>query len=255
MAGRPASLRGVLVALAIGAAGPAAPAQTPGIVAAAVEGTGVRPIARFDDRWVSTCAAPPAAIRERAGDVPRVVASGAGVEAVRPVGPRSAEWAGLEPLVTRLFQERERRENVSAATLATVATRIEAIVASAGTGDQQVYFFAASKTIPDTRGAVDLDADGDVDPAGDLRIDVTGFILRAGPSMTPLGTNATLSWEQVDDRPAAGTRRAQLAPLGIVRAPNGRVWVMRGRAGESTWYTLYEVGAGGVRTLVRSEPC
>ena len=127
------------------------------------------------------------------------------------------------------------------------------ILASADAKAPPVYFFSASKTIPDSRGDVDLDDDGEVDPRGDLRIDASGWLHRDGARLLSIGINTTLSWEQVNDRPSdGGTRRTRFLPLGIVSTADARVWVLQSRAGDSTWYTLYDVGATAVRTLVRS---
>jgi hypothetical protein len=161
---------------------------------------------------------------------------------VRTVAAGGNEWRQLEPLVTRLFGTRERQERVSASALASVPLSIDAIFSSAPAAPPQIYYFRASKTIPDSRGDVDADDDGEVDPKGNLRLDVTGWLRRDG-GLTSLGTNAALSWEQVDDRPQAGTRRAELTPIGVVRMPTTRIWVMQGRAGDSTYYSLYDVAA------------
>lgn len=231
-------------------------AQQPSILVAVDEGARLRPVARHDGtRWAITCAAP---ARRDAGVVspgaPRILVSGgAAVEAVRRVQTGSAEWRNLEPVVKELFETRERQENVSAAALESVPLAIDAIFTPTRASTPQIYYFRSSKTIPDSRGDVDADDDGEVDPKGDLRIDVTGWLQSAGV-VTSLGTNAMLSWEQVQDRPeGVETRRSTITPIGLVRLGDTRVWVLQGRAGEITWYTLYDVGGKGVHMLVRTE--
>ena len=226
-------------------------AQPPSLLVAVDEGARLRPVARFDGtRWAATCQAP-ANRRPAAGGTrpPRVIVEGGPMsEPVRAVTTGGNEWQQLAPLVTRLFETRERQESVSASALASVPLSIDAIFSSAPAASPQIYYFSASKTIPDSRGDVDADDDGEVDPKGDLRLDVTGWLRRQG-ELSSLGTNASLSWEQVDDRPQAGTRRSELTPIGIVRMPSAHIWVMHGRAGDSLWYSLYEIAiAGSPRT-------
>jgi hypothetical protein len=231
-------------------------AQPASVLVAVEEGGGLRALARYDGtRWTATCDVPRRRNADSAGvRSPRpVTGENATVDGIRVVAPGSGEWRQLAPDIETVFQRRERQEDVSAAALASAPIRIEAIVTTATASTPQIYFFAASKTIPDSRGDVDADDDGEVDPKGDLRIDVTGWLQRAA-AVTPLGTNVTLSWEQVEDRPAAaGTRRSQLIPIGLVRAPGARAWVVQGRAGDIRWYTLYHVGGDGVRMLVRTD--
>jgi hypothetical protein len=221
------------------------------------EGSQQRPIATFDGtRWSGACIAPAPRGGDSAPSRIRLTATGGTpVATVRLVPANGAEWVRLAPHVTRHFDERARRENVSAAALARVPLVIEAIFTSGDTSPPRIYFFSASKTVPDTRGPVDADDDGEVDPPGDLRIDVSGWLDDAA-GVTSLGTNSTLTWEQVDARPAPGTRRSMLTPIGVVRVADRRVWVLQGRAGDSVWYTLYAVNpsaATRVLTLVRAD--
>jgi hypothetical protein len=224
----------------------ASAAQVSPLLVAVDEGARLRPVARFDGtRWAATCLSPANRGAVSGARLPRVIVEGGpAADAVRAVIAGSDERRQLEPVVRRLFEARERQESVSASALASVPLSIDAIFSSVPASSPQIYYFRASKTIPDSRGDVDADDDGEVDPKGDLRLDVTGF-LRGEGELTSLGTNAALSWEQVDDRPQAGTRRSELTPIGVVRMPGARIWVMQGRAGDSTWYSLYEIGAAG----------
>ena len=215
-------------------------AQAP-VVVTVREGSRVRAVARVDGAaWSATCDMP-------AG------ATAAPVVASRSVGTGVRERAELEAMIRRLFRDSERRENVSPAALASVPMQIESLDAGGQDRGAQVYFFRASKTIPDSRGDVDLDDDGEVDPPGELRVDVSGWLRRTAARVESLGTNVTLSWEQVDARPAAGIRRAELTPVGVADVRGTSVWVMHGRAGTTTWYSLYDVGAGGVRLLIKTD--
>jgi hypothetical protein len=238
-------------------------AQASSVLVAVDEGARLRPVARFDGtRWAATCQAPANRGATAAGArLPRVIVDGgSAAEAVRAVTRGGSEWRQLEPVVRRLFETRARQESVSASALASVALSIDALFTSAAGSSPQIYYFRASKTIPDSRGDVDADDDGEVDPRGDLRLDVTGWLQRES-EVSSLGTNAALSWEQVDDRPRAGTRRSELTPIGIVHMASARIWIMQGRAGDGIWYTLYDVGAASkqgdasrrVELLVRTD--
>ena len=228
------------VVLSIVIASPAA-GQDAAIYVPVPGAAGRAAMARVDGgRWSAACARP-------------ANAHVAPVEAVTPVARFTSTWRLLEPVIARLFDGRARRENVSPGALASVAMQIESVHGGAAVNGGQPYYFRASKTIPDTRGDVDLDEDGDVDPPGELRVDVSGWLRRTAARVDSLGTNATLSWEQIEDRPASGTLRPELLPLGVADVDGRRVWVMRGRSAASTWYSLYDVGADGVRMLLRSD--
>jgi hypothetical protein len=244
------------LALAIVAWATAWPAAQGPLLVAVDEGDRVRPVARFDgSRWAATCDVPPRRGSATKGRSPRAVASeGLAVEPIRHVPIGGAEWRQLEPRIKQLFDERAKRENVTAAALASVPLRIEAIVTPVRVAPSQTYFFVSSRTIPDSRADVDMDADGEVDPKGELRVDVSGWLGRVDAAVTSIGTSSTLSWEQVDDRPAGATaRRSDLTPIAIVRAGASRAWLMQGRAGAARWYVMYQVGDAGVRLLVRTD--
>jgi hypothetical protein len=244
------------LALAIVAWATASPAAQGPLLVAVDEGDRLRPVARFDGaRWAATCDAPARRGNPIKGRSPRAVTSdGLAVEPIRHVPMGGPEWRQLEPRIKQLFDDRARRENVTAAALKSVPLRIEAIVTPVRVAPSQTYFFVSSRTIPDSRTDVDMDADGEVDPKGELRVDVTGWLGRGDAEVTSIGTNSTLSWEQVGDRPAsASARRSDLTPIAIVRAGAARAWLMQGRAGAARWYEMYQVGDAGVRLLVRTD--
>jgi hypothetical protein len=236
----------------------APPAQTSPILVGADEGSRVRPIARADGaRWSATCEAPPIPTGRRGTPQrPSLVATGnAVVDAIRFVPRGGKEWRQIEAAVHTVFLQRERQQNVASATLGRVAIDIETL--SAGRPAGSGYYFRAAKTVRDSRGENISNEQADVDPPGDLRIEVIGWLQAAADRVTPVGTNATLSWEQVEDRPVSGTRRSVLNPIGVLRGAGSSVWVMQDRVGDSNRFALYDVGTGGVRLIMRSDsrPC
>jgi hypothetical protein len=228
------------------------------------DGQRVRPVARYDGgRWTSTCdvpqltgapakrvTAPPAS---GPGQSMLVSIGSATVEPVRVVPTASDEWRRTETVVRRLFGDRERREKISTAALASVPIAIE-MIAAAGSGRQRVYYFRAAKRVPDGRTDAQARAEQDIDPAGDLRVAVSGWFSLDGTRSTSLGTAASLSWEQVDERGVSPSSGADFTPLGIIDAGGARVWVMQRSTGSSATFALYDVGARGVTLRVRSDP-
>jgi hypothetical protein len=249
----------ILVLVALWAA-PIAAAQKPPVLVGVDEGSRVRPLARVDGRtWSPTCDAPARGPSRGTPQRPVVATSGdATIEPIQYVPRGGVAWRQIEPIVLKIFQVQEKLQHVSLNVLVGIPTDVDSIATSVEPATRPIYYFSASKVIP-SRPGVDLNADGESDPQGDLRIEVVGWV-RAGitgaaDKTLALGTNTNLSWEQVDGRPLrAAARRPQLAPLGIVRIGDAGVWVMQGRAGESTWFSLYDVGIGGVRMVARSDP-
>jgi len=237
-------------------AAPPAWAQTSPILIGVDEGSRVRPIARADGQgWTATCEAPPApAGRRGTPQRPSVVASGnTAIDAIRYVPRGGKEWQQIEAAVRTVFLQRERQQNVASPALGRVAIDIETLSASGPAGSGSIYYFRAAKTVRDSRGENISNEDADVDPPGDLRIEVIGWLRAADNRVTPVGTNATLSWEQIEERPASGARRSVLNPIGVLRTAGSAVWVMHARIGDSTWFALYDVGTGGVRMIMRSD--
>jgi hypothetical protein len=246
----------ILMLIALWAAPMAA--QRSAILVGVDEGGRVRPIARVDGRaWSPTCEAPPRGTIRGTAQRPVLVVTGeAATEAVRYVPRGGVAWRQVEPIVRRVFLLQERLEKVAPAILVDIPTDIDSIATSEEPATRPIYYFAASKTIPNSR-AIDLNVDGGGDPRGDLRIDVVGWVRTgaagAGDKNYSLGTNTTLNWEQADDRRSIA-RRTQLIPVGIVRIGDTAVWVMQGRAGDSRWFSLYDVSIRGVKMVARSDP-
>jgi hypothetical protein len=250
-----------LIIVALSAA-PIAAAQRSPILIGVDEGARVRPLARVDGRtWSPTCDAPPAPSRGQTRgtiQLPVVTIAGdAAVEAIEYVPRGGAAWRQIEPIVLRTFQVQERLQNVSLNVLVGIPTDVESIATSVEPATRPIYYFTASKTVPSGAGP-DLNADGAADPQGDLRIDVIGWVRLGAAGVAEknlaLGSNTTLTWEQVDRPLRNVARRTRLNPLGIVRIRDTGIWVMQGRSGESMWFSLYDVGVGGVRMVARSDP-
>ena len=249
----------ILILVALWAV-PMAAAQRSPILIAVDDGARVLPLARVVGRaWSPTCDAPPRGQTRGTPQRPVVAVGGdAKVEAIHYVPRGGVAWRQIEPMVLRIFQVQERLQNVSLNVLVGIPTDVESIATSVEPATRPIYYFTASKTIPSRPGLV-ANVDGELDPQGDLRMEVVGWV-RAGAAGVAdknlaLGSNTTLSWEQVDGRPLrTAARRTQLAPLGIVRIGDAGVWVMQGRAAESMWFSLYDVGIGGVRMVARSDP-
>ena len=238
---------------------PMAAAQRSSILIGVDDGARVRPLARVDGRaWSPTCDAPPRGPSRGTPQRPIVAVGGeATVEAIQYVPRGGVAWRQIEPMVQRIFQVQERLQNVSLNVLVGIPTDVESIATSVEPATRPIYYFTASKMIPNRPGLV-ANVDGENDPQGDLRIDVVGWVRAGAAGMADknlaLGSNTTLTWEQVDRPLRNAARRTQLLPLGVVRIGDAGVWVMQGRTGESTWFSLYDVGIGGVRMVARSDP-
>jgi hypothetical protein len=164
------------------------------------------------------------------------------------VGPGTAEWLRVSPTVLRLFDQREREQQLTEAHTAAAPRAIDwifAVDSDAG----RTYYFEASRRVPNGWS----DVDDDTDPPGTIRISVAGFLRATGRDVMSLGTKSELRWEQ--DGLPAGPSRPDLMPLGLVRHGDRAAWVMRGQSGTSTWFTLYDVGPGGIRTLMTTRAC
>lgn len=256
-------MRRILVLVALSAVPlAAAAAQRSAVLVGVDEGGRVQPLAKREGRtWSPTCDAPArGAIRGTAQRPVLALSGDATVETIQYVPRGGVVWRQMEPMIRRVFGVQERLQNVSLNVLVGLPTDIESVATSVEPATRPIYYFTASKTVPNsTAAAADLDRDGAPDPRGDLRIDVVGWV-RAGMAGAAdknlaLGANTTLSWEVVDERrPRTTARRTQLNPVGIVRIGAAGFWVMHGRAGESTWFSMYDVGVGGVRMVARSDP-
>jgi hypothetical protein len=226
----------------------AAAAQSHDLAIALDAGGAPQHIARLTDgRWVKTtetlvCAA-------RGVPAERIVAGGAAAERPSRIASESAEWKALEPAITRVFEQRQREHELAAASLAEVPIEVESVYRAADErGLPVIYYFEASRRVPDPGTAPDED------PKGTLRVAVSGWLRSAGGTVTVLGSKSELGWEQ--DRPdGPPDRRPGLLPLGVVAHDSGSIWVMKGRAGDIAWVTAYLAGETGVRTVVDMVRC
>jgi hypothetical protein len=226
-----------LMTLALGFVLGANGTQAGDVVLAVDDGTRVSRIARLvDGGWVSAApctpgdASPTPAVRERL-----VVSRGLVAKSVRAVASGTPEWLRLAPAIGQAFERREREERLTTDRTSQAPRAIDWIYALDDTVGR-VYYFEASRRVPNASD----DVDADTDPPGTIRVAVAGFLRdgRAGP--VSIGTKSELRWEQ-DGRPA-GPGRPDLTPLGVVTYGERSVWVMKGQSGPSSWFTLYEVG-------------
>ena len=228
----------LLIAAAASASAPAlAVAQRAQDLVVTVEEGGRRqPIARLQgQQWTAVCTAPP-------GALPAVM------RAVRPIAARAAEWTTIEPVVRGVFDQREREQRVGVARTSRVPAALEYLYASGPAADA-VYYFEASKRIEGSAA----DADPDTDPAGLLRIRVTGWLRGAGGRITPIATKADLQWEQLDRVNA--TSQADLIPLGMIDVGDALVWVMKRETLAAPTFMLYELRASAARMVLRMGGC
>ena len=269
------SAAGALLATLIAAA------QPPAFLVAVDEGTRLQPIARVSGeewsspaglalprawtRWYTTgtsaavevrstraaCAAVaapsprPAGLLD-AGHVGIATAGGAVVAAARRLAPGSPELAVVEPAVRRAYEQREREQRLSASNVSGFPMRVDRVYATPAGTTPAVYYFEASKRIPDAGGSTDPD-----DPKGTLRITVAGWLRASDRGMVPLGTRSELRWEQ-DDRPSPATG-GDMVPLGLVRHAGRYAWVMKSPGVRRNAFAVYDTPQGGVRMLASAD--
>jgi hypothetical protein len=212
-------------------------AQSAEIAVAAADNTRVQSVARLvDGRWVSAAPCTTSDSSSTVGGRERLIASGGLVaQNVRAVGSGTPEWLRLAPAIGQAFERREREARLTTDRTSRAPRAIDWIYAlddSAG----RVYYFEASRRVPNASD----DVDADTDPPGTIRIAVAGFLRDGRDGPVSIGTKSELRWEQ-DGRPA-GPGRPDLTPLGTVTHGGRSVWVMKGQSGPSSWFTLYEVG-------------
>ena len=217
----------------------ASPRAQGGIGAVSVgQGDRAKPIARVTDgKWTSemTCVPPPGTLTV-SGEIRQSV--------VRSLKPGSPEWLRLTPTIIEQFERRESEQRLSDRT----APRAVDWIFAAEDSGRRMYYFEASRRVPNNSP----DVDDDTDPPGTVRIAVAGFLHDSAGRLTPLGTKSELRWEQ--DGLPAGPSRPDLTPLGVVIHDARSIWVMKGQSGTSVWFTLYDVSAGGTRTLLTARP-
>jgi hypothetical protein len=137
-----------------------------------------------------------------------------------------ADHAAVEPDVARVFAQREKEQRVSAASLAKARLTVDFLYA-AGEGVARMYYYEASKTIPDAEGL--------------LRVSVSGW-LRGDGQPRSLGSKSELQWIERADDPDADKEiipnpapipdpTAALLPQGVLWNATGQIWVMRRAVG------------------------
>ncbi len=171
-------------------------------------------------------------------------AGGSPSHRVHPVRRLTAirDTAIVAPDIGRVFAQREKEQRISPASLAAARLSIDFLY-TAGEGMAQMYYYEASKTIPDAEGL--------------LRVSVSGWLRGDGAAPRSLGSKSELQWLELSDsadgeppvipEPAPlPDAAAALVPLGVLGHAGGHVWVMRRAIGNGT-VLVYDVGPAGVR--------
>ena len=151
------------------------------------------------------------------------------------------DQALVEAVVKRVFTEREKEQRVSAPNLAGARLTIDFLY-TAGQGASRVFYYEASKTIPDAEGL--------------LRVSVAGWVRGEGAAQRSLGSKSELEWAEFADAGDDEERTIPeprtipdaapgLAPLGVLSRAGQQTWVMR-RARGAGAVLVYDVGANGV---------
>ena len=181
-----------------------------------------------------------------APDAPRWFACAGGSPSHRVFAVRRLtalrDKAIVESDIGRVFAQREKEQRISPANLAAARLSIDFLYA-AGEGIARIYYYEASKTIPDAEGV--------------LRVSVSGWLRGDGAVPRSLGSKSELQWLELSDsadgepqvipEPAPiPDAAAALVPLGVLGHASGHVWVMRRAIGNGT-VLVYDVGPGGVR--------
>jgi hypothetical protein len=166
-------------------------------------------------------------------------ATGATIEPVRRL-PALSEKALVEKTVARVFAQREKEQRVAASNLGKARLSIDFLYV-AGDGPARMYYYEASKTVPDA-GAL-------------LRVSVSGW-LGGGTEPRSLGSKSELQWielvpesdelEIIPEPAPIPDPTAALVPLGVLARGGEHTWVMRRQIGRGTTL-VYDIGASGVR--------
>ena len=160
--------------------------------------------------------------------------------AVTRLAPRSPDWPAVTAAVAPVFERRAHEHGVAPAALSRVTMTMDSAYAASANGTR-VYYFEASKRLPD---AGDTPAE---DPKGVVRVVVAGWLREAAAGLVPAGTKSELNWEPAD--PRVGVPEPVLTPLGVIRQADRTVWVMQSLMGVRRTFTLYALGASTVRAL------
>jgi hypothetical protein len=182
--------------------------------------------------------APPAGVFDRTY-VGVAATAPLGIDGLRRLSPDAPELKALSRPVASLFERRSQAHGVSQSMLARVPMTIDFAFATARGVEPPIYYFEASKRIPDAGGTPAED------PTGIVRIAVSGWLRASDGGFVPVGSKSELSWEPDVDTP----QPPGLLPLGVVQQGDDRVWVMKGRPGARDAFVLYSVRRSEVRTL------
>jgi hypothetical protein len=222
-------------------------AQTAAPLMAIVTGGRMQPLARLTGTiWTPL---DPACVSSMTGldrtKVSAVAASpGVQVDAVHPI-PAGSIPRAVRAAIVRMFDERMRGQRLEAERLTSVPLVVDALYGSPAAGGVRVYYFEASKSVPDV--AADVDPD---DPRGTLRPMVNGWLRETNGRTDSLGASSELGWIQLDDSERTPPRQSDLVPLGILKTNTGEAWIMRVQTGANPRFTIYDTGGSRVRTLV-----
>jgi len=147
----------------------------------------------------------------------------------------------VEADVAAVFAQREKEQRVSPASLAKARLSIDFLYA-AGNGAARMYYYEASKTIPDAEGL--------------LRVSVSGWLRGDGGLPRSLGSKSELQWIELGEDPGADNEvipnpapipdpTAALVPQGVLGTAAEQIWVMRRAIGNGP-LLVYEVKPGRV---------
>ena len=175
--------------------------------------------------------------------------TGATVEPLRRLTALT-DHALVDATVKRVFAEREKEQRVSAPNLAKARLTIDFLYAS-GRGASRVFYYEASKTIPDAEGV--------------LRVSVAGWLSGEGAAQRSLGSKSELQWAELADaddaaQPVIPEPRTLpdvtpgLVPLGALSRDGQQTWVLR-RARGTGAVLVYDVGPNGVRLRPAAAGC
>jgi hypothetical protein len=193
-------------------------------------------------RSTGPAAVPPGAPRRALLGIATAGALVAGPVAAIDAG--SEAWARVAPEIERLFEVRERELRLAPGQVARAPIVIDSLYASPDDASR-VYYFEASRTVPDDPADVDAD-----DPRGVLRVAVNGWLRATGTTTGTLGARADLAWEQLDRADRAPARPADLTPVGLVTNQAQQVWLMRS-TGPRRRLLLYDASGPKVALLLR----
>ena len=177
----------------------------------------------------------PAAVEQRAW---LACAGGSPSTVVLPVRRLNAlnDKAMVEADIAKVFAQREKEQRVSAANLAKARVSIDFLYA-AGQSTARMYYYEASKTIPDAEGL--------------LRVSVSGWLRGDGGLPRSLGSKSELQWIELGDDPGGDLEvipnpapipdpTASLVPQGVLATAGEHIWVMRRAIGNGP-LLVYEV--------------